>query len=88
MATGYRKPVCNISLNDCSGIISALLNYHLLAKVKAELDQFKEGLNTFGFIDIVASNPNIWKPYFVFNLIQLTPGQFLSSRIYLLLLTL
>ena len=48
MTTGYRKAVATLSINDCAALSAALLDYHLMAKVKAEVDQFCEGLKTLG----------------------------------------
>ena len=74
VATGFRKPVCSLTLSDRPSVINALLNYHLIAKVKTELDQFREGLDTFGFFYMVKRDPDIWKPFFVFSVNHLTPG--------------
>ena len=51
--TGYRKAVCSLTLSDRPAIMSALLDYHLMIKVKAEMDQFKEGLQTLGYLEIL-----------------------------------
>lgn len=74
VATGYRKAVCSLGLPDCPNIIRALLDFHLMAKVKTEMDQFREGLNTFQFLDLVKANPEMWKPYFMYSGTSLTPG--------------
>ena len=50
--TGFRKPLIHLTIKDRHDLISSLLDYHLMAKVKTELDQFKEGLQTFSFLDI------------------------------------
>ena len=77
-ATGFRKPVCMLGLSDRSSIISALLDFHLMAKVKTEMDQFRDGLSTFGFLDMVKANPLMWKPYFIVcGEINLTPGMYM-----------
>ena len=43
VATGFRKAVCNLGL--CSSITPMLLDFHLMAKVKTEMDQFRDGLD-------------------------------------------
>ena len=48
-ATGFRKPIVNLTTNDVKELKSALLDYHLMVKVKAELDQYCDGLKTFNF---------------------------------------
>ena len=46
--TGYRKPVCSrLKLVDKPSLLAALFN-HLMIKVKAEMDQFNEGLHSLG----------------------------------------
>ena len=65
VATGFRKPVCNLKLADRPAILSALMEYHLMAKMKAEMDQFKEGLNVLGFLDIVKRKAGLWEPFFI-----------------------
>ena len=37
------------------------------------LDKFRQGLNTFEFLDMVEANPSLWKPYFVHSDNDLTP---------------
>ena len=46
----YRKPVSNVSLSDKEQIISVLLDYHLLIKVKCCIDQFIEGLEILNYL--------------------------------------
>ena len=59
-ATGFRKAVSCLTLGDRHDVISALLDYHLMGKVKAEMDQFMEGLETLGFFDAVKRNPKLF----------------------------
>jgi hypothetical protein len=47
--TGYRKPVTNITLTDRPGLMSVLVDYHIMARSKAELDQFCQGLHYLVF---------------------------------------
>ena len=72
--TGYRKPVCSLKLVDKPSLLATLLDYHLMIKVKAEMDQFKEGLHTLGFYEDFKSNPFLWEPYFMNVNEQLTSG--------------
>ena len=44
--SGFRKPVCHHSIPDCFNLSAALLDYHLMAKVKAEMDHFCRDQNT------------------------------------------
>lgn len=64
-ATGFRKAVCGLGLQHVSIIKSSLIDYHCLLKVKAEMDQFLEGLSTFGILDAIKNKPDVMKPLFV-----------------------
>lgn len=72
--TGYRKAVCSLKLSDRPSVIGALLDYHLMIKVKAEMDQFKDGLQTLGYLEILQSNPSLWEDYFINANQPLTTG--------------
>ena len=72
--TGYRKAVCSLTLSDRPAIMSALLDYHLMIKVKAEMDQFKEGLQTLGYLEVLQSDPSLWEEYFLDKNMPLTAG--------------
>ena len=65
--TGLRKPVTSLTTGDCVSISKALLDYHLMAKVKAEMDEFKCGLEVLGALDLIKSNPSLWETYFIHN---------------------
>ena len=51
MMTGFHKPVSHLSISDHFNLSAALLDYHLMAKVKAEMDQFCERLKTLDFLN-------------------------------------
>ena len=72
--TGYRKAVCSLKLSDRPAVLGALLDYHLMIKVKAEMDQFKEGLQTLGYLEVLQSNPSMWEEYFLDADVPLTAG--------------
>ena len=69
LATGYRKAICRLGLEDKESLTAALLDYHCLLKVKAEMDQFANGLEEVGVLQYVKEHPNMkpctlhsWKP--------------------------
>ena len=64
-ATGFRKAVCSLGLQHVSLIKSSLIDYHCLLKVKAEMDQFLEGLSLFGMLDAIRKKPEVMKPLFM-----------------------
>lgn len=73
-ATGYAKATTHLALTDRTDLLNVLLGYHLMAKVKSEMDQFLSGLNTFNLLDHIRQNPVLWKPYFAPPSQQLTAG--------------
>lgn len=44
---------------------SALLNYHRMLKAKAAIDQFCEGLEELGVLQMVRKLPAVMRPQFV-----------------------
>ena len=74
LTTGFRKPISRLTISDRFNLIAALLDYHLMAKAKAEMDQFCEGLNTLGFLKAMRATPSIFEPYFTQIETNLTPG--------------
>ena len=64
--TGYRKALCSLKLSDRHR------DYHLMIKVKAEMDQFKEGLQSLGYLECLQSNPSLWEEYFLDASVPLT----------------
>ena len=59
---------------DVSPIIKALLDYHLMVKVKASIDQFIEGLEIVGFLKDLRNDPLLWQEYFTYRPDMLTAG--------------
>lgn len=75
-ATGYRKAITKITVADKSSIRSALLDYHLLLKCKAETDSFIAGLGSLGVAGAIRAHPELMKPLFVDDGSALTAGLF------------
>ena len=73
---GYRKPLCRLDLNDKNTLKSALVDYHCLLKVKAAMDQFCDGLQQVGVLQLVRTHSKLFKPLFVADTSRaLTPGK-------------
>ena len=64
-ATGYKKAVCTLCVEDKGNIRAALLDYHCLLKVKGEMDQFIEGISAVGVLEFVKKHPDVMKHFFV-----------------------
>ena len=52
-------------MTDKISMIKTLTRYHLMVKVKAQMDQLKEGLCTLGFLDMLMKTPGEWQCYFL-----------------------
>ena len=74
--TGYRKPICRLTMHDKDSVCSALVDYHCMLKTKAAMDQFAEGLQELHIIDIIKQNPGALKPLFVADFRVLTAGAY------------
>ena len=72
--TGFSKSIKDLALMDKSAIIMSLMDYHLMVKVKAQMDQFKEGLTVLGFLQVLVSAPREWENYFLAQGKKLTAG--------------
>ena len=65
LSTEFRKPLCRLAIEDRECLRSALLDYHCMLKVKAEMDQFAEGLMSLGVLEMVKHHPDLFAPLFV-----------------------
>ena len=71
---GFSKSIDELQLSDKPRVLFALIDYHLMVKVKAEMDQYKEGLETLGFMQTLKTNPDEWQSYFMAKKKDLTAG--------------
>ena len=60
---GLVKPVDTIKLEDREMLLRTV-GVHFFVKVKAETDQYMEGLRWLGVLDAIVSYPSILKPFF------------------------
>lgn len=61
---GYTKPLNLVSLEAKDQIVRALLSHFGLLQVKAELDQFKEGLLIGMLLVEIQKHPELFLPVF------------------------
>lgn len=64
LSTGFRKPLCSLAMEDKECLRLVLLDYHCLLKVKAEMDQFAEGLKSLGVLYMMICHPDLFASYF------------------------
>ena len=74
--SGYRKPMTKLIVTDAKDLKLALINQQCMLKVKAYTDQFIEGHEVLGIMNVIRKYPDIMKEFFVFNPEKsvMTPG--------------
>lgn len=72
--TGYRKPIPSLRMADKQTVITAMLNYHMMLKVKCAMDQYMEGLAELHLLERIQNNPSLWMPLFTNKSEKLTAG--------------
>lgn len=75
LETGFCKPLLLVTLDDKNELRSTLRQYYTFLKGQCELDQFMEGLKTYGLLDSIQGYPQLMKPLFVHHNYELTKGQ-------------
>ena len=74
----FRDEIASTLLNECGfqmpinidkkmEIESALLDYHLMMKVKMAMDQFIEGLEVLDVLRSIRQHPSIFKDFFLYS---------------------
>ena len=58
LETGYRKPLTSATIEE-KPALQKILRAHVLLRVKAEMDQFCEGLKTCGVLEAVTQYPKL-----------------------------
>ena len=73
MDVGFTLPADRVELSMKPAIIKSLSLHHLL-RSKAELDQFRDGLDCLRVLDCIKSKTELMRPYFSFPNSPLTAG--------------
>ena len=79
LQTGFRKPITNLKLADIPNLKSALIDHHCMLKVKAAMDQYTEGLQQLGVLDLIQKYPHLAKQYFIAETKKVTAGLHIPS---------
>ena len=72
--TGFRKPLLEIKLKDKREVISILIDYNCMVKVKGAIDQFCVGLQCLTVLQRIQANPSRWKEFFVASTTAVSAG--------------
>ena len=63
--TGYRKSLTLLTLKDRDELIASVKIYHCLIKIKAEIDQFLDGLKSLDVYWYIKTYPELMMQLFV-----------------------
>ena len=80
--TGFRKPLCLLTMSNQKIISSTMRLYFTLINVKAETAQIMDGLKTLGVLQLVKRFPDIMKPVLVKQSIKLHKGEVTYIQVY------
>ena len=72
--SGYRKPLVSLTIEDKEEVLKAMVDYHMMIKVKSAMDDYIEGLKTYNLLDKIRQSPEVWKPLFTKQYQPLSPG--------------
>ena len=77
---GIMKPIHSLRVNDKDTFIQMMTVTELL-RIKAEIDQFKQGMECLGVVSAIQWYPDLLKGFFtVGKKVLLTAGTYLSFR--------
>eukprot|EP00731_Ephydatia_muelleri_P030130 Em0021g653a len=62
---GFSTPLSSLSITMRDTLVSVIVDYHCIVKCIAMMDQFRQGLNLLGVLDMVQMHPHIMKKFFV-----------------------
>lgn len=79
--TGWKKPISTTTVTDKSDIITTMIRYHLLVKVKGPMDQFVDGMLALDLAQRVKQNPSLWEPLFTAKHEYITIGECFIAKI-------
>jgi len=72
---GYNKPVTSLDLDSRSAIIKAVCLHRVLLVSKAEMDQFRDGVESAKALWAFREHPEVMTDYFVkLRIVRLTVG--------------
>ena len=74
LQSGYHCPISSICIDMKDDMLCALIDYHCLIKNKAMADQFGDGLQLFGTLNMVRRCPKLMKQCFVIEKCKLSAG--------------
>lgn len=64
LQTGFNKPITSLTTANKEEMSRAIVDFHLMAKVKCIMD---EGLREFGLLTKIKDERTLWEPMFVYS---------------------
>ena len=74
LACGFTKPIATLGHRDVPSLIECVTLHTTIFQIKAELDQFMEGLKSACVLDMLQAYPHLCQPFFVYSSQALTAG--------------
>ena len=74
LACGFTKPIATLVHADECQLIECVILHVTIFQIKAELDQFMQGLNDAGVYDMLQTSPQLFQPFFVYSSKPLRAG--------------
>ena len=71
---GYTKPIPSVSIQDKNDIERAIVLQYTILQCITELEQFKYGLSSLNFLNIIKANQELATPFFIKRNERLTAG--------------
>ena len=62
-------------MSNLEEIVRVMATYHTLVKVKAQIDQFVDGLRSVSVYEQIKNYPDLMQPLFVYQTSKLTAGK-------------
>lgn len=73
-ACGFTKPIATLVEDDICQLIKCVTLHSTIFQIKAELDQFMQGLNDAGVLEMLQNHAHLFQPFFVYSPQLLTAG--------------
>ena len=64
---GFVKPATSVKMEDRVDIVHAIALHHVILRSKAEMDQFTEGLQTCGVLDVLRQYSTLTRDFFTID---------------------
>lgn len=74
LACGFTKPIATLVHRDLCQLIECVTLHTTIFQIKAELDQFMQGLNDAGVLEMLQAHPHVFHSFFLHSSEPLSAG--------------